>query len=613
MNLQAQHIPHPVASAAMARPEHPAVRVGAETITWSGLHTAAARAASLLADRGLRAGDRVALHGPISTGWAVAMHAIDWLGAVLVPLPLRATRSELRDGLADTTPRAVISDDRPTLYPGPDLHIPLDDLCPRRTVGYSPMAERFQPLEEVRAFLGTSGSVDTPRWTALNTRQILFSAFGSAIRLGHQPQDQWLSALPLHHVGGLSVLWRTARYGTTAVLHPRFDPDVFSRAMDEGVTLASMVPEMLRRVLDARADRPFLSGLRAILVGGAPSDGTLVARCRAMGAPVAITWGMTETASQLSTAHPGELSDHAGVPLPFTRVRGEGETLVVHGPVTETGVWCTHDRGRVDEEGRVHVAGRADAVIVSGGEKIAPEALEDVLRAHPTIADAGVCGIDDPRWGQRPVAWLVAAEGHRHLTDEALGAWVGEQMSAFKVPVAWRWTDVLPRTDLGKLRRRDLRSWREQADPAEGLSHLGGNGDGGEGLHVHEDVHVSDGGAEHTVVRPDHLKDEGQGTIPGPVDGDLDPETLPHPHGVAVVGLGVGEGHAPRATIEDGLKLDTGGAEELLVRHVAVLEDPTEERDPCAVDLLETNRNDVLEGHDGLQDQHTEGTWEDAR
>src|SRR5690606_4255140 len=121
------------------------------------------------------------------------------------------------------------------------------------------------------------------------------------------------ACLPLNHVGGLSILYRCAWYATTVELHPRFDADAVSRSIDDGASLVSLVPTMLERVLDARRDRPFPPRLRAILLGGARTPEALVSRCRAIGAPVSLTWGMTEAASQVATRFPGDL-DGGGVP-----------------------------------------------------------------------------------------------------------------------------------------------------------------------------------------------------------------------------------------------------------------------------------------------------------
>jgi O-succinylbenzoic acid--CoA ligase len=401
----------------------------------------------------------VGLLGPPSPDWVVGFHAVGWLGAAVAPLPPSATRFELERALGITGVDRVLL----TEGVGGDALASIRDLAP--TAGFAPEApsvvpqpERFWPLEEVRLVVLTSGSTDLPKAVRLTTAQLLFSAFGSAIRLGHHPEDRWLACLPLHHIGGLAILMRCAFYGTTVVLHGRFDAGAVARALDAGgVSLVSLVPAMLEQVLDARAERPFPPSLRAILVGGDRTPPRLLDRCLRIGAPLALTWGMTETASQVCTREPGDLrpDGSAGPPLPFARVAGAGGRLVVSGPLS-AGRLVTRDVGRVDEDGQVVIEGRVEDVLLSGGETISLRELEAVLAGHPSVAEAAVAAIPDPRWGERPVAVLVARPGAGRPDAEAMRQWCRERLAPFKVPRAFHWVGVLPRNALGKVDRARL-------------------------------------------------------------------------------------------------------------------------------------------------------------
>ncbi|PKN53972.1 MAG: o-succinylbenzoate synthase [Deltaproteobacteria bacterium HGW-Deltaproteobacteria-14] len=436
-------LPEPVRSAARARPDHPAVVFSGEDISWATLDARAARFAGALAARGVVSGDVVAISELASPDGVAALWATARLGAALFPLGERAAPAERAAALEAVAPRLVTSaSELAATAPGP------------------PPPERDLPLDEVRLVLLTGGTGGAPRVVSLTTGQLAFGALGSALRLGHDLGDRWLLALPLDHVGGLAVLFRTALAATTVVLHPRFDPGAVARALDDGdATLVSLVPEMLSRVLDARPGRPFPSTLRAILVGGAATPERLVARCRALGAPVALTWGMTEAASQIATRFPGDLAAGAGAPpLATARVEAAAEgRLTVHGPLVAGGRLATSDRGLVDELGRVRVHGRVDDVFVSGGENVDPAEVEAALEAHPAVALALVAGVPDPRWGARPVAALVARDGAARPTDDAVRAWLGERLSDFKRPDRFLWLDDLPRTALGKPSRAALR------------------------------------------------------------------------------------------------------------------------------------------------------------
>jgi O-succinylbenzoic acid--CoA ligase len=450
-------LPNPLWSARVAQPKQAALAAGGLTCSARDLTLGVTRAAGRLAQAGIGPGDHVALCGPPSPSWVIALHAIGWVGATAVPLPPNAPRPELarRLELADA--------DHLLLTHGLDAaaRATLRSLrAEARFLNELPLGpaprERFWPLDEPRVIVFTSGSTGAANAVPLATSQLVMSAFGSAIRLGHDPSDRWLACLPFHHVGGLSILYRCAFYGTTVVLHERFRPEAVAQALDAGdATLVSLVPTMLEQVLDARPQAPFPSTLRAVLLGGDATPPALLERCRALKVPVALTWGMTETASQVATRAPGDLAPDTGcgAPLPFARVESRAGVLTVRGPLAG-GEVRTRDLGRIDASGRVHVAGREEGFIVSGGETVALGEVEAVLAAHPRVAEAAVIGMTDPRWGERPLALVVARDPR--LDAGEVEAWCRDRLSGFKVPARFEVVPSLPRTELGKLARAEL-------------------------------------------------------------------------------------------------------------------------------------------------------------
>jgi O-succinylbenzoic acid--CoA ligase len=279
----------------------------------------------------------------------------------------------------------------------------------------------------------TSGTTGTPRPVGLTKQAIAANARGVAAALGLGDDERWLCPLPLSHVGGLMVLLRSAVYGTTAVLGPPDTP---------GVTLISLVPTQLARLLDAGAQPPS----RAVLLGGAPADPTLLTRARDAGWPVAPSYGLTQTCSAAAIGEIGDTETSgcaiAGVTI---TIAPDGEILV--------GTVRTGDLGRLDDQGRLTVIGRKTDTIVTGGENVAPAEVEAVLRAHPAVADAGVFARPHPEWGEAVIARVVL---RAEVSPDELRRFAAQRLARFKVPKAVELADELPRTESGKLLRREL-------------------------------------------------------------------------------------------------------------------------------------------------------------
>jgi O-succinylbenzoic acid--CoA ligase len=427
----------------------------------------------------------VGLYGPASADWILGLHALGWLGAAVLPLPTGLPQAAWAHTLAAAQAQGVqqiwytSGASPPPLPAGASLSLhALPAAQVLRALGGPAAPERFWPLEELRLIVLSSGTTGPRRPIGLHTGQLCFNAFGSAMRLGHLPTDRWLNCLPLHHVGGLSIAFRTLWAGTTQVLHTGFDVGAVNAALDSGqISQVSLVPQMLARLLEGRGGSPYPATLRVVLLGGAAASEALFAQARAARVPVACSWGMSETASQVATTQPGDWRQTAdcGPPLAFARidVGPHSGQLRVRGPVAAGGQIDSADRGDVDAAGRLQIGGRLDDLIISGGENISPEEVEAVLLQHPAVAAAAVVGRPDARWGQRPVAYLVARApplpaslaapapasptAGVAASDAALQAHCRSQLPGFKVPDAFFWRADLPRTELGKLRRRALR------------------------------------------------------------------------------------------------------------------------------------------------------------
>jgi o-succinylbenzoate---CoA ligase len=269
------------------------------------------------------------------------------------------------------------------------------------------------------------------------------------VALGLHPEERWLCALPLTHVGGLSIVLRSAIYATTAVVHERFETERVLDALmaPDGPTIVSLVPTTLQRLLDAGLRDP--PALRWALLGGAPSTTALQGRAAAAGVRVAPTYGLTEACSQVTTL---------GAPLFCSRVRlAPDSEILVGGPTVAPSAGptlATGDLGEWSSDGALRVIGRKADTIISGGENVAPAEVESVLEAHPDVFEAAVHGRADPVWGEAVVATVVADDD---VEADELRAWCAARLASYKVPKEIAFTTALPRTGSGKLLRRDLR------------------------------------------------------------------------------------------------------------------------------------------------------------
>jgi O-succinylbenzoic acid--CoA ligase len=389
------------------------------------------------------AGDRVGTTLPPGVELVALLHAVAIVGAALVPLDPRLRVAERRAQIAQVEPRLVV--DEP--LGGAEAELDAE-------------AGRGDP-DAAWTILFTSGTTGRPKPVALSHRNHLASAIASAWALGVAPDDRWLCVLPMFHVGGLAIAIRSAVYGTTAVVHERFDADRAAAVIASGdVTLASLVPTMLQRLADAGLERA--PALRAILLGGARAPDDLVRWAAGRGLPVVRTYGMTETASQiatepLSTGQPGGARLLPGVELRT----GPREEILVRGPMVARGSlagdgWLhTGDRGRLDSVGLLRVDGRLDDLIVTGGENVSPAEIERALLAHPAVVDAGVAGVSDREWGDAVVALVVPSAGASPSSEE-LRDHCRARLARHKVPKRVRLVSELPRNAQGKLVRARL-------------------------------------------------------------------------------------------------------------------------------------------------------------
>ncbi|RBI63717.1 2-succinylbenzoate-CoA ligase [halophilic archaeon] len=459
--------------------------------TYADLDAAVEETAAQLAALGLRPGDHLGALMETRPAAVRLVHAAMRLGCVLVPLNVRLARPELRrqvevaDLAALVSEAATDADARAVAGEVPVVSVDGDAESPalgaREPAAFEPATwER----SDRQVILFTSGTTGDPKAVALTTGNLLASATASAVRLGVLPDDRWHCCLSTYHMGGLAPVLRSTLYGIAVVLQEGFDPDATLAALRErDATGVSLVPTMLRRLLD-RGDLP--DSLRFVLLGGAPACDDLVAECARRDVPVCPTYGMTETASQVATARPGEAFDHVGTvgrPLLWTDVTvvdgdgdplptGEAGELVVSGPTVMAGYYGnpdataaafgehglrTGDVGYRDEAGRVWVLNRRSDRIVTGGENVDPGEVVDALRDHPRVREAAVVGVADEEWGERVAALVVPRGDGGDLSLADLREHCEGRLAGYKHPRLLATVGELPRTASGTVDREAVR------------------------------------------------------------------------------------------------------------------------------------------------------------
>ncbi len=334
-------------------------------------------------------------------------------------------------------------------------------------------------LDSVQSIVFTSGTTGKPKGAQITFGNLYHSALASAERLGASPDDRWLCPLPFYHVGGLSIIFRSAIYGSSIVLPESTSTEGIIKGLhDTQATIVSLVPTQLYRMLEAGFEPP--ESLRLILLGGAAASPELVARCLERNLPIALTYGLTECASQVATATPDQVRAKPGTvgkPLDGTTVRivdeqgrdlpaGEYGEIVVSGATVmqgylsqppTNGTFHTGDIGYLDADGDLWIVQRRSDLIVSGGENVYPSEVEAVLRQHPAVEDACVVGLPDAEWGQR-VAAMVALRQGELLSEADLIAFSRERLAGYKQPRWIVFVDELPQTASGKVQRGQVKA-----------------------------------------------------------------------------------------------------------------------------------------------------------
>jgi O-succinylbenzoic acid--CoA ligase len=322
--------------------------------------------------------------------------------------------------------------------------------------------------EDTALVVATSGSTGWPKGTELGAAALLASARASLRRIGARPGERWLCCLPTFHIAGIQVLVRSLLAGTTPTVVGRLEAGTLGAS---GCAHVAAVPTQLRRLVDAGAD---LSAAATILLGGAAVPPGLLDDARAAGGTVITTYGMSETSG--GCVYNGMPLDEVSVDI------GPGDRIRIAGPVLFSGYrlrpdltaaardgrwFVTSDLGSRGPSGELLVRGRADDVIITGGEKVMAAEVETALATCAGVREAAVVGRPDAEWGELVTAVVVPADPSAPPRLADIRAHVRDRLPRWAAPAALLLVPEIPLLPSGKPDRATLRARAAEAAPGK--------------------------------------------------------------------------------------------------------------------------------------------------
>lgn len=475
------NIPHWLTKQAFLHPEKTAIELdNGDKISFHALKQKSEIFARKLATLNIKKGTHVGLLSNNSLDLVVAIHALTYLQAVAVLFNVRLTKRELQYQFEDSNVSLIITTSELAKKKSlNDEQIQMFETIKNAKEKQIALCQEIN-LSDPFTIMYTSGTTGQPKGVIHTYENYWWSAIASALNLGIHLNDKWLATLPIFHIGGLSILIRSVIYGISVYLMEKFNSKLIHHSiMNKDVTIISVVPFMLKKLMDELNGSVYPSTFRYMLLGGASAPKTLLEIAHEKKVPVYQSYGMTETTSQIVTLHPSyalHKIGSSGKPLMPAEVKiihpddnGVGE-IVVKGPMVTKGYYNrpsinkkqikdnwfhTGDLGYFDEDGFLYVVDRRTDLIISGGENIYPSEIEQTIMQMDGIKEAAVVGKKDPTWGEIPVLFIVLT--HKTISKNQILTYLKKNIASYKIPKEIYFIEQLPRNATNKIVREKLR------------------------------------------------------------------------------------------------------------------------------------------------------------
>lgn len=499
-------------------PDRDAIVFEGKRITYAMLNQRVNKLANALIKLGVKQGDRIAFLQVNCPECLEVYFATAKIGAIYVPLNFRAKDDELTYLLDHSASEVIFIGKRymdlvkgilinlPKIRHCVSLEIKVDDMhFYTDLIDSAPDNEVFTDIadDDVTILMYTSGTTGKPKGVPLRHDGFVSYMLGSVDPASPDVEERNLLTVPLYHVAGIQAMLAAVYGGRTLIMMRQFEVSEWMKTVhQEHASRAMLVPTMLKNIVDNPDFSKYdLSSLKVITYGAAPMPFEVITKAMQV-----LPWirfinafGQTETASTITALGPEDhiiegteeekqkklkrLGSSIGKPLPDVEVKilgedgkelppGEVGDIVARGPRIMSGYWqdeektkqaftpagwlITKDRGWMDEDGYIFLAGRGDDLIIRAGENISPEELENAIYSHPKVEEVAVIGVPDPEWGQVPKAIVVLKKGVTATPDEIMEH-CRSKLASFKRPRSVMFVDELPRNPMGKVLKTKLR------------------------------------------------------------------------------------------------------------------------------------------------------------